>query len=104
MFSTPIAQIEIDTSGRLCITPEAGEFEHIYQAAMEVYWDKDGGFLYSPKPKECSYLQWFKQIVAAAKNEYGCDLKITGITKWKEIPSELKEQLLSIGVSNERHA
>jgi hypothetical protein len=98
-----IAQIEIDTSGRLCLTPEAGEFEHIYRATMEVYWDKDGGFLYASKPEAWSYLQWFKQIVAAVKGEYGCDLKITGVTKWKDISPELREQLLNIGGPDECH-
>jgi hypothetical protein len=97
MSSTPIAQIEIDAAGRLCLTPAAGEFEHIYRAATQVYWDKKGRFLYSPKPIEWTYVEWFKQIVAATKGEYGCDLRITGSTQWKEIPSELKEQLLNLG-------
>ncbi|MDO8939709.1 MAG: hypothetical protein Q7U98_11165 [Methylicorpusculum sp.] len=103
MTPTPIAQIEIDAAGRLCLTPEIGEFEHVYRAAIEVYWDKDGRFLYSPKPNKRTYIEWFVQIVAAVKGEYGCDLKVTGATQWKQIPIELKEQLLSLGVSNEDH-
>lgn len=74
-----------------------GEFEHIYRAAMQVGWDIDGRFLYSPTPTGLSYVEWFKQIAAAAKGEYGCDLKVTAVTQWGQIPLELKEQLLSLG-------
>lgn len=96
MSSDFIARIEIDATGRLCVTPSSVTFDHIYRAAMEVHWDNDGRFLYSPKPREWSYADWFKQIVAAAKDEYGCDLKITNSTEWKEIPLDLKDQLLNI--------
>jgi acyl carrier protein len=42
------------------------------------------------------------QIVIAVKDEYGCDLKITSLTEWKEVPSTLKEQLLVIGAEHGR--
>ena len=99
MASDRIVKIEIDDRGRLCVTPDSFAFEHIYRAAMEVHWDNDDRFLYSPKPREWSYEQWFGQIVDAAKDEYGCDLRITPETLWENVSSEIKEKLLHLGVT-----
>jgi hypothetical protein len=47
MKSDNIAEVSIDATGRLCVTPALVKFPLIYRAAMEVYWDEQGGFLHS---------------------------------------------------------
>jgi hypothetical protein len=88
-----IQEIRIDESGRLCITPEKENFAYIYRTAMEVHWDEKGLFLYSPKPREWSYFDWYVQILAAAKDG-SCQLYLTDKTFWVNIPASLKEQIL----------
>ena len=66
--------------GRLLVRPKVCTFPYIYRAAMEVGWDPDNRALFSPKPREWSYLRWFQQIVAAAADEYGVRLVVTPYT------------------------
>jgi hypothetical protein len=61
---------------------------------MDVHWDAKGKFLHSPIPREWSHLQWFKQIIAAAKDEYGCQLSVTDKTIWENIADTAKEEML----------
>jgi len=95
MGSEGIAEIAIDPAGRLCVSPESSAFPLIYRAAMEVHWDDQGRFLYSPSPREWSYPQWFTQIVAAVRGEYGCALVITSHTQWTNIEPGVKEAILA---------
>ncbi|WP_176693282.1 hypothetical protein [Arenimonas terrae] len=97
MKSDNISRVEIDSSGRLCVWPAATDFAYIYRAAMEVHWDEQGQFLYSPPPRAWSYTDWFAQIVAATKDEYGCDLRITSQTTWVNIDPALKELICALG-------
>jgi hypothetical protein len=93
MKSDNIQEIKIDDSGRLCITPEKEKVAIVFMAEMEVSWDVKGSFLYSPKPREWSYFDWYLQILAAAK-ECNCQLSLTDKTSWVDIPIALKEQIL----------
>jgi len=64
---------------------------------MNVHWDKDFNFLYSPKPPEWSnwtYLDCFKNILAATL-EQSTVLNITGNTRWVNVGEELKKQILA---------
>jgi hypothetical protein len=90
MSSDNIKTIGIDESGRLYIVPEQEEFTMIYRSAAEVHWDNKGKYLFSPKPREWSYFDWYRQIVLVVKDEYGCQLRITDQTTWSSIPSDLK--------------
>ena len=94
MKSDNIAEVSIDATGRLCVTPALVKFPLIYRAAMEVYWDEQGGFLHSPIPREWSYLQWFQQIIDAARDEYGYSLFLTPITRWSGVESSIKDAIL----------
>ncbi|WP_431311605.1 hypothetical protein [Pedobacter albus] len=51
-----ILEIGIDKLERLYIKPEKLSFVLIYRSATEVHWDSNGHFLYSPKPREWTYL------------------------------------------------
>ncbi len=90
-----ISEIGLDKKERLYIIPKTVKFPYIYREAMEVHWDSTNGYLYSPKPREWSYFDWFRQIISAAK-EQSCTLKVTKETKWVNIPSELKGKILNI--------
>lgn len=92
--SDVIASIEIDASGRLRIYPEKEEFTLIYRTATEIHWDNNGRFLYSPKSREWSCLDWFKHIINVVDVECYCRLTITSDTKWINIDESLKKQFL----------
>ena len=83
----------IDEEGRLYVRPSRSSFEHIYRAAMEVNWDSPKRRLFGPKPREWSYVDWFKQIVAAPADEYGTTLSLTGDTIWSNVPFALQIEI-----------
>ena len=62
----------------------------IYRAAIEVHWDEAMQCLYSPKPREWGYLQWFQQIVTGVESEYGYHLRLKPETEWVNIPNDLR--------------
>lgn len=95
MKTDNIKQIEIDESGRLRIYPENERFTLIYRSAAEVHWDNKEDFLFSPMPREWSYLDWYKHIISVVKDEYGCELLPTDNTTWINIPPQLKEEIKS---------
>lgn len=88
-----IKQVEIDQQGRLCVTPASNEFEMVYREAMEVYWDRDRRFLFSPMPREMTYPQWFRQILLAVEYQYGVRLKVTNRTQWVGISESLRAEM-----------
>ena len=93
MKTDNIKEIRIDDLGRLCIFPEKEKFTMIYRSAAEVHWDNNDFFLYSPKPREWSYYDWYKQIINIV-NEYGCNLLLTNDTLYINIPDLLKQQII----------
>ena len=88
-----ILRVEIDNSGRLHLTPEVLKFNLIYRTATEVNWDNDKETLYSPKPRDWSYLEWFLHITSVVKSECSTDLELTEKTEWVDIPDELKKEM-----------
>jgi len=95
MTKDNILEIRIDERGRLCIKPKIEKFTFVYRFAAEVHWDNDGKFLFSPKPREWSYLDWYKHIVSLIETEYHSHLQITSDTDWVSIPVELKMEILN---------
>lgn len=93
MAQENIAEVGIDEVGRLYVRPTSTSFDYIYRAAMEVKWDAANRRLSSPKPREWTYLDWFKQIVAAAADEYGTALRVTPDTGWTDVPAELQDEI-----------
>ena len=90
-----IAEIRIDDAGRLCVVPELADFTHIYRAGMEVHWDEQGDFLYSPPSRDWTYVRWFEQILEAARGECGYELTVTSLTRWVAIEPSLKQAILA---------
>jgi Integron Cassette Protein Hfx_Cass5 len=95
--STNVAEIGIDEAGRLLVRPQGETFEHIYRCAMEVHWDQDLACLFVPKPRKWSYVDWYRQIVAAVRAEYGRDLVVSGNTRWTNVPADLRRTIEAIG-------
>lgn len=95
-----IVEIGIDKAERLYVKPTSTDFSHIYRAAMEVHWCPEQKLLYSPKPREWSYFDWYRQIHSAAKDEYGIFLVITENTQWVGIAAELKNEISQFSATN----
>lgn len=89
-----ISEIGIDNEERLYIKPSTSQFLYIYRLAVEVNWDSSKKILYSPKPRDWTYIKWYNHIIATAI-EYGCQLQLTKKTEWVNIPDELKTGILS---------
>ena len=96
MREDSIAEVGIDDEGRLYVQPSSMSFNYIYRAAMEVNWDASQRRLFSPQPREWTYLDWFKQIVAAAADEYGIRLELTSETVWSNVPASLQAEIGSL--------
>ena len=96
MKADDIALIEIDASGRLCVSPKSASYPFIYRAAMEVHWDPHSKYLYSPSPREWPYTRWLRQIREAVEGEYGVSLVITPQTQWRNIDEALKSALAAV--------
>jgi hypothetical protein len=89
-----ILEIGINSSDQLYIKPEKERFTMIWRSATEVHWHDKENFLYSPKPREWSYLDWYKHIVSVIQDEYKCLLKANTNTVWTHIPDDLKERII----------
>lgn len=100
MVKDEVTSIAIDDQGRLCVTPLSASFPYIYREAMEVGWDADGKFLFSPIPKEWSYGRWFQQIISSTK-EQGYELQLSAATVWKSVPDSVRQEITaSMGDAN----
>ncbi|MFY7732404.1 MAG: hypothetical protein ACOVSR_02895 [Bacteroidia bacterium] len=89
-----ILEIGIDDKERLFIKPDKERFTLIYRTATEVHWDNNGLFLYSPKPLEWTYFDWFRHITGVAETECNCKLVLTAQTLWTNISDELKKKII----------
>ncbi len=87
MDTDKIAKVAIDSEGRLQIFPTSNTYPMIYREAVEVHWDSDGRFLYSPKPREWTYLHWFQHIIDIAGG-----LELSPDTMWTNVPDELRRE------------
>lgn len=95
MKADPITEIGIDAQERLYVRPATAMFPQIYREAREVHWDAAARVLHSPKPRDWSYAQWFRQIIETA-DAYGEPLCLSPTTVWVNIPDEMKTQFQQI--------
>jgi hypothetical protein len=96
MRTDNIIEVGIDRLERLYIKPKEERFTLIYRTATEVHWDNKDYFLYSPKPKDWSYLDWYKHIIKVIETECDCRLNLIEDTVWKNINEELKTEICRI--------
>ena len=94
MLTDKIKEIGVDNDGRLYVRPCTQSFPYIYREAMEVQWDSERGILYSPPPREWSYVDWFKQIHSAAK-EQGVLLRLSQDTTWIDVPEAIRSDIIA---------
>lgn len=94
MTTDTIDAIGIDDRGSLWVRPTSSVFPLIYREAVEVHWDRVRSCLYAPTPREWSYVDWFRQIRSAAR-EQGVDLSLVPATSWFGVDAELKRALES---------
>ncbi len=87
-----IAEVGIDELDRLYIRPNTAKFPFIYREAVEVHWDDTRQCLYSPKPRDWSYLEWFQHLLDAAALQ-STILRLTPKTLWSNISVELKDEM-----------
>jgi hypothetical protein len=97
-----ILEIGINSSGQLYFKPEKERFTMIWRSATEVHWNEKEHLLYSPKPREWSYLDWYKHIVSVIQDEYECILKVNTNTIWTHVPDNLKEQIIDFNSEFQR--
>jgi hypothetical protein len=90
--SDAVEAIGIDERGSLWVKPATAAFPYIYREAMEVHWDVKRSCLYSPVPRKWSYLDWFRQIKAAAR-EQGVELEVSQATSWVEVDPALRQAI-----------
>ncbi len=90
-----IIELKIDNQKRLTIKPLKESFEFIYRSVSDVHWDNKNKILYNSELKEASYLDWYKQIVDAVASEYCCRLVLSNNTIWKNIPDDLKNDIIN---------
>jgi hypothetical protein len=98
MKPVEVSEIRINEFGELFVKPSVNPdnvCRFVYRAAMEVDWDEESQSFICPAPREWSYLDWYKQVLAAAVSEPGILLKVTNTTAWINIPRELQEQISS---------
>ncbi|PTS87484.1 MULTISPECIES: hypothetical protein [unclassified Caulobacter] len=92
MRTDSIKEIGIDAEGRLYIEPRSSTFPFVYLEAMQVGWDSDLRRLFSPKPTEWSYVDWFRQLTEAAVLQ-GVRLRLSGSTRWRNIDPSVRQQI-----------
>lgn len=85
MDTDAIAEVGIDGEKRLFIRPTKATFPLIYREAVEVHWDPVGRFLYSPCPREWTYLHWFQHMIDTAGI-----LQLTPATLWTNVPEDMR--------------
>ena len=91
-----ISEIGIDKNERLYIKPSKSSFPMIYREAMEIGWDKGGGFLFSPKSRKWGYSDWYQQIIKGASSQ-GTSLRLSNSTMWVNVDSNLQKQIQDFG-------
>jgi hypothetical protein len=86
-----IAEVEVDAEQGVFVRPTERDFEYVYRAAMEVYWDRQTRRLYHPRRlRGWTPVQWFQQIIAAVADEYGVALKLNAQTVWVAVRTDLR--------------
>jgi hypothetical protein len=95
MSSDSVLEVGIDGKGSLYVKPASAEFPYIYREAMEVHWDANRGVLFGPPPRKWSYVDWYRQILSAAKTQ-GHLLQVTDDTRWSNIPDPLIQEMKAV--------
>ncbi len=89
MRKDKILEISIDAKGRLLVKPEKEAFSLIYRTASEIHWNADSKVLYTPKPREWSYADWYEHLIQTIE-ETGCVLTVSEYTKFVNVQKQIE--------------
>ena len=93
MEKISISKIAADESGKINVYPKLAldrDFAFIYRAAMGVTWDSERRCLLPQEVRTWGHFEWFKQIVAAAADEYGKQLVLSKYTRWRGVTKKTR--------------
>ncbi|MCL2796687.1 MAG: hypothetical protein FWD58_01340 [Firmicutes bacterium] len=95
---TLIEKIVLDERGILYIMPQKGSLEKIYRSATGVRWDSATASLCSERPIDNVWgvLQWYAQMLAAVRDEYGLLLKAYKDTIFENIGDGVQAAILEV--------
>jgi hypothetical protein len=89
-----IAEVGLDAEERVFVRPTEDDFEYVYRATMEVYWDRTTRRLsHTRPPRDLTPVQWFQRILGAVGDEYSVALKLNGQTSWVAVPADLRSSM-----------
>jgi hypothetical protein len=93
MRTDVIEAVGVEDDGSLWVKPAAATFPYIYREAMEIHWDAERLRLYTPKPRQWSHVDWFKQIRNAARLQ-GVRLTLEQTTSWLNVDADLQQAIM----------
>ena len=83
-----IEEIKIDEENRLSIHPKFNpdySYEYIYRDTSGVTWINMARCLAAREPEKWDHFDLYKQIILAARSEYGDQLVVSPETRWLNI-------------------
>ncbi len=92
-----IEEIAIGPEGRLFVTPALPpdkDYQFIWRDASSVRWDAGSRCLFVLDIDGFDEVDYFRQIVAAVKNEYGDDLVTWPGTVFNGLPEPVRQRIL----------
>ena len=98
MHSDTIAEIGITAAGSVFVRPATADFPHVHVEAMCVGWDAAMRRLVSPVPFGWSHADWFREILAAARQQGTC-LRIEVETRWTNVDSAMRREFERIALA-----
>jgi hypothetical protein len=87
-----IEAVGINEAGSLWVKPATATLPYIYREAAEVHWDVSHRYLYSPRPRDWSYGQWYRHIIDIAASQ-GVHLRPSTATRWVNIDPVLQQEI-----------
>ncbi|WP_147415933.1 hypothetical protein [Ulvibacterium marinum] len=91
-----IIKVEIDSLGCLHISPNMKKFTLVYRTAKQVHWNQEKQTVYSPKPTDWTYVDWYNHILKVVKEECFCELYLTDDTNWINVSEHIKSEITKV--------
>src|ERR1700722_1539719 len=93
MRTVQIDSVEVDSAQRLLVRPRLSpgeDFAFIYRTPTGVRWDSVARALAPVAGSAPAHQDWFKRIVDAVRDEYGCALVAASETQWINVSAHLR--------------
>lgn len=98
MKKATVVRIEINADGRILVYPDRHDptFQYVYRAGAEVSWDAAAKAFSGQSPRTWSYIDWYRNIVSAARSECGVELVVSAETRWINVPVDLMHEIAEV--------